>query len=84
MPTFDARARELRNDLTAIQSRLQGGESSRVVDNVVGNQDFLPPSALKVFSRGVVEPPKKCYARKEEDIFAVPEAVLGWSIIDDH
>ncbi len=30
MPTFDARARELRANLTAIQSRLEGGESTRI------------------------------------------------------
>ncbi len=30
MPTFDARQRELRTNLTAIQSRLEGGESTRI------------------------------------------------------
>ena len=71
MPTFDARARELRNDLTAIQSRLQGGESTRiagVLDDYLNARDATLTMMQVLLSDDDAAPMADDYASKFRDM----------------
>ena len=71
MPTFDARARELRTNLTAIQSRLEGGESTRlagVLDDYLNARDATLTMMQVLLSEDDATPMADDYAAKFRDM----------------
>jgi len=56
----------------------QCGESSRVVDDIVGKQNLLSSPSLKVAGGGVIEPTEYGDSGEQHDVGAVPEA-MRWS-----
>ena len=53
----------------------QSGESSRVVDDIVGKQNLLSSPSLEVASRGVIEPAEYGDSGEQHDVGAVPETM---------
>ena len=71
MPTFDARARELRANLTAIQSRLEGGESTRlagVLDDYLSARDAALTMMQVLLSDDDAAPMADDYAGRFRDM----------------
>ena len=60
--------------------RFQAGESCRIVDHVVREENLLSPTSLEVTSGGVVHAPGHSNSGKEQQICAIPEGMrrLGW------
>lgn len=56
-------------------SRLQAGESCRIVYHIVGEKNLLPPTSLKVASGSIVHTPSHSNSGKEPQICAIPEGV---------
>ena len=54
-----------------------GGERGMIIHNIVGEEDFLMPAAAHVERGRVVKSPRSANQGKEDDVLAVPEAVLG-------
>jgi hypothetical protein len=56
----------------------QSGESSRVVDDIVGKQNLLSSPSLKIAGGGVIEPTEYGDSGEQYDVGVVPEA-MRWS-----
>ena len=56
----------------------QSGESSRVIDDIIGEQNLLSSPSLEVASGGVIESAEYGDSGEEHDVGAVPEA-MRWS-----
>src|SRR6266481_1230025 len=53
----------------------QAGKSGGIVDHIVGDQDFLPPTSLKIAGGRVIEAAKDAYTGEQQGIGPVPEGV---------
>src|SRR5258707_6712257 len=54
---------------------LQTGKAGRVVDDIVGQQNLLPPAGLHVAGGSVVQAAKDADPGEQQNVFAVPEGV---------
>jgi len=54
-----------------------GGKTCGVVYYVIGQEDFGSPARLEIARRGIIQAAEYSDAGEQQDVLAVPEAVLS-------